>query len=83
MDRDFAALFERIATEKNDALIGTRQTVLVDSRNDEVYHARMERDAPEIDGNVYLDTDEDLKPGDIVSVVVTDADEYDLWAQLA
>jgi len=40
-------------------------------------------DAPEIDGNVYLDTDEDLKPGDIVTVVVTDADEYDLWAQLA
>ena len=30
-----------------------------------------------------LDTDEDLKPGDMVTVVVTDADEYDLWAQLA
>ena len=39
-------------------------------------------DAPEIDGAVYIDTDEELQAGDVISVRVTDADEYDLWAEL-
>ena len=38
-------------------------------------------DAPEIDGNVYVDSQQPLKPGDKVWVRVTDADEYDLWAE--
>lgn len=38
-------------------------------------------DAPEIDGNVFIDSDQDLKPGDKVLCRVTDADEYDLWAE--
>jgi ribosomal protein S12 methylthiotransferase len=38
-------------------------------------------DAPEIDGNVFIDSDQDLKPGDKVMCRVTDADEYDLWAE--
>jgi len=48
-------LRERIATEFNDALIGTRQMVLVDAQDGEIYYARMERDAPEIDGQVIID----------------------------
>ena len=48
-------LQERIATEFNDALIGTRQMVLVDAQDGEIYYARMERDAPEIDGQVIID----------------------------
>lgn len=38
-------------------------------------------DAPEIDGNVFIDSDQDLKPGDKILCRVTDADEYDLWAE--
>jgi ribosomal protein S12 methylthiotransferase len=38
-------------------------------------------DAPEIDGTVYIDSDQDLKPGDKVMCRVTEADEYDLWAE--
>ena len=38
-------------------------------------------DAPEIDGSVYIDSDQDLKPGDKVMCRVTAADEYDLWAE--
>ncbi len=36
------------------------------------------RDAPEIDGAVYLNGDSD-KPGDIIRVKVENADVYDLW----
>ena len=39
-------------------------------------------DAPEIDGMVYVDSEQPLQPGDKVRVRVTNADEYDLWAEV-
>ena len=41
-------------------------------------------DAPEIDGNLYIDEGfEGLAPGDILNVVVEEAGEYDLWGRPA
>ena len=40
---------------------------------------RSKADAPEIDGEVHLRDAGHLKPGDIVSVKVEDADEHDLF----
>ena len=42
---------------------------------------RSAADAPEIDGNVYVESEQKLEPGDKVRVRITDADEYDLWAE--
>ena len=43
---------------------------------------RTKSDAPEIDGNLFIDEDfEALKPGDIVTVEVEEAGEYDLWGK--
>lgn len=42
--------------------------------------ARSKWDAPEIDGNVIIDNAVNIKPGDLVSVQVTDSDAYDLYA---
>ena len=40
-------------------------------------------DAPEIDGNLFIDEGfEDLKPGDMPRVVVEESSEYDLWGTL-
>ncbi len=38
-------------------------------------------DAPEIDGVVYVDnlSNQEVKIGQIISVTITHADEYDLW----
>jgi ribosomal protein S12 methylthiotransferase len=37
-------------------------------------------DAPEIDGNLFIDEGfEGLRPGDLVTVTVDEAGEYDLW----
>jgi len=44
--------------------------------------ARSSADAPEIDGLVFIDTDLDLPAGEFVDVVITDSDEYDLYARL-
>ncbi len=79
----FMAHQQAISSARLQLKIGKTIQVIIDQVDDEGPIGRSMADAPEIDGNVYLDTDEDLKPGDIVSVVVTDADEYDLWAQLA
>ena len=45
--------------------------------------ARSAWDAPEIDGNVYLNGEIGLRPGDRARVTVEASDEYDLWAALA
>ncbi|MEH6511036.1 30S ribosomal protein S12 methylthiotransferase RimO [Halopseudomonas aestusnigri] len=79
----FMAHQQAISSARLQQKIGKTIQVIIDEVDDEGPIGRSMADAPEVDGNVYLDTDEDLKPGDIVSVVVTDADEYDLWAQLA
>ena len=51
--------------------------------SDEGAIGRSFADAPEIDGAVYLNGETSLKPGDLVDVVVEEADEYDLWGSLA
>ena len=70
-------LQERIATEANDAFIGTRQMVLVDAQDGEIYYARMERDAPEIDGQVIIDEGR-AEVGDFAEVEITASMPYQL-----
>lgn len=57
-------------------------TVLVDEVNEDGAVARSHADAPEIDGVVYIPDGHVLEVGQFAEVVVTDADEHDLWARL-
>ena len=79
----FMAHQQAISAARLQQKIGRTIQVLIDEVDEDGPIARSMADAPEIDGNVYIDTDEPLNPGDIVSVRVTAADEYDLWAELA
>ena len=72
----------RISAEILRGKIGTRLTVLVDEVNDNSAVARSSADAPEIDGKVFIENADELKPGDFAQVLVTRADEHDLWARL-
>ena len=66
------------------AKVGTRLEVIVDEVDDEGATCRTKADAPEIDGNLFIDEGfEGLAPGDIVTVEVDEAGEYDLWGRLA
>ena len=67
----------KISLKKNKAIVGTTRTVLVDGMEDDVLFGRMQSQAPEIDGVVYLSETEAL-PGEFVEVTITDATEYDL-----
>jgi len=61
--------------------IGRTLDVLVDAVDADGPIARSAGEAPEIDGVIYLDGAPDAKPGDTLRVVVTDADEHDLYAE--
>lgn len=82
----FMQLQQEISTQKLQSRIGQTMTVLVDELEAEypVAVARSYADAPEIDGNVFVeDIDRNaIKAGDLVRVKITDADEYDLYAEL-
>ncbi len=72
---------QKISTEKLRQKVGKVMPVLIDEVDDEGAIGRTQGDAPEIDGAVYLNGDKNLAPGDIVSVKITNSDEYDLWGE--
>ncbi len=74
---------EDISAELLAAKIGREIEVLVDAVDDEGTIARSASDAPEIDGLVFIDEFFDAEPGDFLRVKVLDADEHDLYAEIA
>jgi ribosomal protein S12 methylthiotransferase len=70
----------KISLKKNTALIGTRQRVLIDGMEDMALIGRLQTQAPEIDGVVYL-SETEAAPGEFVEAMITDATEYDLMGQ--
>jgi ribosomal protein S12 methylthiotransferase len=73
---------QRISAARLQSKIGRTIKVLIDEVDDEGAIGRSFADAPEIDGAVYLNGETSLKPGDLVDVVIEEADEYDLWGSL-
>ncbi|MGL4311390.1 MAG: 30S ribosomal protein S12 methylthiotransferase RimO [Paracoccaceae bacterium] len=74
---------QEISESKLEAKIGTRMQVIVDTVDSEGATCRTKADAPEIDGNLFIDERfEGLVPGDMAWVTVEDASEYDLWGRL-
>ncbi len=76
-------LQEEISEERLKLKIGKTMTVLVDEVDEEGAIARSFADAPEIDGQVYINDGQHLKVGDKVEVRITDSDTHDLWGELA
>lgn len=76
-------LQQGISKEINEGFIGKTIPCIIESFTDDGYViARSQNDAPEVDGLVYIKTDEQLVPGDIEDVKIIDCDEYDLIATL-
>ncbi|MCF6233976.1 MAG: 30S ribosomal protein S12 methylthiotransferase RimO [Rhodobacteraceae bacterium] len=79
----FMAKAQVISEAKLAAKVGVRMRVIVDEVDDEAATCRTMADAPEIDGNLFIDQGfERLKPGDMVEIEVDEAGEYDLWGRL-
>ena len=73
---------QTISGAKLAAKVGRTLQVIVDEVDAEGATCRTMADAPEIDGNLFIDEDfASLNPGDLVTVVVEEAGEYDLWGR--
>ncbi|WP_324830428.1 30S ribosomal protein S12 methylthiotransferase RimO [Pseudomonas saxonica] len=77
----FMAHQQAISAARLQLKIGKEIEVLIDEVDEQGAVGRCFFDAPEIDGNVFIATEKDIKPGDKIMCRVTDADEYDLWAE--
>ena len=79
----YARIMEKtaaISAAKLQAKVGRTLDVIIDLADEEGgATGRSYADAPEIDGEVHLRDAVDLKPGDIVPVLIEDADEHDLF----
>lgn len=73
-------LQQEISYEKNQELIGSIQRVLIEGYlvEDDVYVGRTYRDAPGVDGIVFVSAPYELMSGSFVDVKITEANEYDL-----
>jgi ribosomal protein S12 methylthiotransferase len=71
-----------ISANRLQQRIGNIETVLIDEVVEEGAVARSQSDAPEIDGQVFIDGATHLKVGEFVDVEIEEADEHDLWAHL-
>ena len=74
---------QAISQAKLAAKVGQRLEVIVDEVDAEAATCRTKADAPEIDGNLFIDKGfEGLSVGDVVTVEVDEAGEYDLWGRV-
>ncbi|MCI8633088.1 MAG: 30S ribosomal protein S12 methylthiotransferase RimO [Lachnospiraceae bacterium] len=86
---ELMALQKEISEEASAKLVGRELMAIIEGRipeeseeGQEVYSARTYRDAPEIDGFIFITAAEELRSGDIVRCRVTGAYEYDLIGEL-
>ncbi|MBE6073711.1 MAG: 30S ribosomal protein S12 methylthiotransferase RimO [Selenomonas ruminantium] len=78
---DLMSLQSKISEEVNQSFEGKELEVLVEGRDEEqpnICVGRSYREAPEVDGQVYVENDTDSKPGDIIKVKVLQGFTYDV-----
>ncbi len=77
-------LQQEIAFEKAEDMIGQVLTVMVEGKiaDEDAYVTRTYRDAPNVDGYLFLNTAATLVTGDFVKVLVTGSNEYDLIGEM-
>ena len=78
----FMAAQQEVSRTLMAGKVGRTIEMIIDEVDAEGAIGRSKWDAPEIDGSVFLNGATGVKPGDIVRATVTNADEYDLWADL-
>ena len=81
---DVMELEEEVIFDKNETLKGKELYVFIEGKvaDENAYIGRTYRDAPNVDGYIFINTDETLMTGDICKVMVTGAYEYDLIGEL-
>ncbi|UZE97122.1 30S ribosomal protein S12 methylthiotransferase RimO [Alkalimarinus alittae] len=79
----FMELQAKISADRLQLKVGKRMQVIVDEVTEEGSVARTKGDAPDVDGLVFIDNVTNVAPGDMLDVIIEEADEHDMWAHLA
>lgn len=72
----------KISLQKNRALIGKTMPAIIEKKSAKNYIGRTSKDAPDIDGKVFIKSKRKLNLGDIVDIKITKAKRYDLEGKL-
>lgn len=77
-------LQQEIAFDNCKKLVGSEMLVMIEGKvsGENAYVGRTYRDAPGVDGYIFVNTDEELMSGDFVRVKVTGAADYDLIGEI-
>ena len=77
-------LQQDIAYEKADAMVGEKLMVMIEGKvaDENAYVGRSYKDAPNVDGYVFVNTDRNLMTGDFVPVTIIGSYEYDLIGEI-
>lgn len=73
---------QQISADLNRQKIGQTFKVIVDKKEGEFFIGRTEFDSPEVDGEVIITSEKELKKGEFVSVKITGSEDYDLYAEV-
>jgi ribosomal protein S12 methylthiotransferase len=76
------SLQQGISKAANSQKVGRVYDVLVEGLDENGWYGRTAEMAPEIDGLVYIETDEELIAGSYVRTRITEATEYDLYGEI-
>ena len=81
---DIMELQQEIAFDKAEDMIGREVLVMIEGKvaDENAYVGRTYRDAPNVDGLIFINTDVELISGDFAKVKVTGALDYDLVGEL-
>ena len=81
---ELMALQQEIAFEAASAMKGRVVTAMIEGKvaDEDAYVARTYKDAPNVDGFLFVNTDKDFMTGDFVKVRITGSYEYDLIGEL-
>jgi ribosomal protein S12 methylthiotransferase len=77
----FMAVQEEVSAARLATRVGRRIEVLIDEVDEDGAIGRSQWDAPEVDGQVFLDGLTELPPGTLLEAEVSAASEHDLWAR--
>lgn len=81
---DVMELQEEVIFDKNETLKGAELLAFIEGKvaDENAYIGRTYRDAPNVDGYIFIHTEEELMTGDVVKVKVIGAYEYDLIGEI-
>jgi ribosomal protein S12 methylthiotransferase len=74
---------QSISAEINEKLVGQKLKVIIDRREGNFFIGRTEYDSPEVDQEVLISTDYDIKPGNFYRVEITQSTDFDLFGRPA